>query len=143
MTSLVTPVPGVHVVAIATDGSGNPTLFAVEKGGALLADRIAAAPARRVGIFLANDTYRNVNGDGNKIFDAAVNWALGRDSNPQPAPQLTITKAATGQVTLSWINGGKLQEANSLPASWTDSADQSNPQPRSASGAMKFFRVSR
>jgi hypothetical protein len=50
-------------------------VFAYEKGDALAAG--AVAPARRVGLFLNNDTGTRLTAAGWKLFDSAILWAAG------------------------------------------------------------------
>jgi hypothetical protein len=73
VSALAVPFPGAKVIATGAS-SGNATIFAYEKGDPLHPARITNAPARRVNIFLANDTFRNATDSGVNLFDAAVSW---------------------------------------------------------------------
>src|SRR6185503_2800619 len=74
LVTLATPVASAQIIATLDDGTGRPSVFAIEAGAPLLPARIATAPARRVGIFWEATTFMNAN--GLKIFDAAVAWAI-------------------------------------------------------------------
>jgi hypothetical protein len=50
-----------------------PCIYAYETGATM---STGTAPARRVHLFLQNDTYTNLNNDGKALFDAAVTWAM-------------------------------------------------------------------
>jgi hypothetical protein len=73
--------PGLGATIIATlpGEPGKAAIFAYEKGATMDYENIA--PARRVMLFLNNDTFTNLNPDGVKLFDAAIRWALGADKN--------------------------------------------------------------
>ena len=75
VASLAVPYPGAKVVA--TGVNSNAVIFAFEKGAPLHPARITNAPARRVGFFLANDTFRNATDAALGLFDAAVAWVTG------------------------------------------------------------------
>jgi len=93
-------------------------------------------PAKRVFIGWAGDSGSEWwNANGKALFDATIVWVL-----PPRPPEMSIT-ASGGNVTISWTAEGVLQESATMAAgSWTDSADQTNPQTRPATGT-KFFRV--
>jgi hypothetical protein len=68
-------VPGPHAAWIAT-WPGEPThalVFAYERGAPM--PGLAAAPGRRVGLFLWNDTPTTLTDAGWSLFDAAVAWS--------------------------------------------------------------------
>ena len=67
--------PGLGATIIATlPGAPDKVLeFAYEKGATMDYENIA--PARRVFLFLDNDTFTDLNASGVKLFDAAVAWA--------------------------------------------------------------------
>ncbi|WP_414441018.1 hypothetical protein [Burkholderia sp. 22PA0106] len=70
--------PGLGAATIATV-YGQPdkaALFAYERGATM--DYESLAPARRVMCFLDNDTFPNLSAAGIALFDAAVDWAVGR-----------------------------------------------------------------
>ena len=69
--------PGLGATTIATL-YGQPekaAIFGYEKGATM--DYEALAPARRVMMFLGNDTFSNLSPAGLALFDAAVAWAMG------------------------------------------------------------------
>lgn len=69
--------PGLGATTIATI-YGQPekaAIFGYEKGATM--DYEAIAPARRVMMFLGNDTFANLSPVGLRLFDAAVEWAAG------------------------------------------------------------------
>lgn len=68
--------PGLGATTIATL-YGQPekaAIFGYEKGATM--DYEALAPARRVMMFLDNDTFTNLSPAGLRLFDAAVGWAV-------------------------------------------------------------------
>jgi hypothetical protein len=69
--------PGLGASTIATV-YGQPdkaVIFGYEKGATM--DYESLAPARRVMFFLDNETFTNLSPAGLKLFDAAVDWAMG------------------------------------------------------------------
>lgn len=63
----------------------------------------------------------------------------------QPAPQLTITRAPAGQITIRWDGAGTLQSAPTLQGSatlWTD-LGTTNPVNITPTGTTQFYRVRR
>ncbi len=66
------PGSGGAVVAQVGGAPSQPAVFAYEAGASM---SVGTAPARRVGLFLYDNTAPNLTADGWAIFDAAVNWA--------------------------------------------------------------------
>ncbi|QJU60583.1 hypothetical protein HL653_10320 [Sphingomonas sp. AP4-R1] len=69
--------PGLGATTIATI-YGQPekaAIFGYEKGATM--DYEAIAPARRVMMFLNNDSFANLSPAGLKLFDAAIDWTVG------------------------------------------------------------------
>ncbi|WCM91318.1 hypothetical protein M5C99_12920 [Acidovorax sp. NCPPB 2350] len=69
--------PGLGATTIATV-YGQPekaAIFGYEKGATM--DYEALAPARRVMVFLDNDSFGNLSEAGVQLFDAAIDWAAG------------------------------------------------------------------
>ncbi len=133
-------VPSGKIIATLPDGTDRPAIFAIEKGAALQAGRIATAPARRVGFFLENDTFTNATAEGVKLFDAAVTWLVGGNL-PKPEAKFNVPTLSGKNMTLSWTGTGTLQESTSIIGGWTNSANQSNPQTVTISGGSKFYRL--
>ncbi|MHC1765112.1 MAG: hypothetical protein AB9869_12565 [Verrucomicrobiia bacterium] len=95
-------------------------------------------PARRVQFALAGPgMVVNWNENGWAMFDAAVRWVLNLPDEP---PRFHSVTRSGSEVTLSWTGQGTLQESSTVAGGWTDSANQANPQTRSANG-IRFFRV--
>ncbi|MCB1877244.1 MAG: RICIN domain-containing protein, partial [Chromatiales bacterium] len=69
--------PAGSAVDIATvyGTSTKKAIFGYDTGAYMMG---MSAPARRVGMFLYNDSADNMGGNGQALFDAAVNWATGR-----------------------------------------------------------------
>jgi hypothetical protein len=113
--------PGAIVIArAASPDNTSPVILAVDAGGIL--NNGSPAPARRVSMFWGNEGLDNVNAVGLSLFDAAVNWALGRIS---VRPKLHIARVGD-TVIVSWpasISGETLQENSDLanPAGWVNS----------------------
>lgn len=70
------PGPGATTIATIYGEPGKAALFGYEKGATM--DYDSLAPARRVMIFLDNDTFTNLSASGIALFDAALDWAAGR-----------------------------------------------------------------
>lgn len=70
------PGPGATTIATIYGEPGKAAVFGYEKGATM--DYESIAPARRVMVFLDNDTFTNLSASGVKLFDAAVDWAAGR-----------------------------------------------------------------
>lgn len=69
--------PGLGATIIATI-YGQPekvAIFGYEIGATM--DYETLAPARRVMLFMGNDGFANLSADGLKLFDAAIDWAIG------------------------------------------------------------------
>jgi hypothetical protein len=68
--------PGKHAIKIATltSDTTKAVLYAYEQGTAMLGLR---APARRVGLFLADNEALQLNSNGSALFDSAVRWVTG------------------------------------------------------------------
>ena len=86
--SVGTPV-GAHIVAnSAPDPTQSPQalLYYYEKGDKGAATNSYTMPARRVFFFLQDNTAAALNAAGTKLFDAAVDFALGSGSGPSTEP---------------------------------------------------------
>lgn len=122
--------------------AGSPTragIYGYNTGAALIDG--SPAPARRVMLFLENNTYLALNADGRKLVDAAVDWALGRGGQ-LPAPQLSLSRAGN-QLTITWTNGGMLEAAPTVLGPWNPTGDSDGSFTTSTSETMQFFRVKR
>jgi hypothetical protein len=62
-------------------------------------------------------------------------------SAPVTPANLSVAKAADGQVTISWTGTGTLQSAERVEGPYTAAASQANPQTIQAAGNARFFRV--
>ncbi len=104
--------PNANAQVIATiAGNASEACIYVYEEGAILANS-APAPALRIHIFLQNTAFANLNDDGLKLFDAAVEYALA------PAALGPLTAAlADGKVRITWEGPGQLERASELPAS--------------------------
>lgn len=129
-------------VPVATVG-GNPqqwAIWAYEKGDALY-DTLPA-PEKRVGFFFNGGSPTANTSEATRLFDAAVNWALGIVD--EPAPELSISKQGSNQVQISWTGGGILESSTNLgdPNSWSAVPGAGSPQHTvDATDAHRFFRV--
>jgi hypothetical protein len=85
-----------------------------------------------------------VNPDSTKILlnDGSTPGALKayRARNVVTRPQFNPPILSGGSITISWTGGGTLQEAPTVPGTWTISANQNNPQTVSAAGT-RFYRI--
>ncbi len=68
--------PGLGAIIIATvyGQPEKPAIWAYEKGATM--DYETLAPAKRMMFFMNNDTFTNLNSDGLKLFDQAIEWML-------------------------------------------------------------------
>jgi hypothetical protein len=125
--------------------AGDPTkwaIFAYEKGAPLF-DGATPAPERRVGFFFNSGSTTATSDTGFQLFDAAVNWALGRQVAVRPT--LTVTREA-GQLRIAWSPAGGTLESTTMlgdPNSWSPVANASNPYTTTANEPYRFFRVKR
>lgn len=72
------PGPGAIIIATMPGELAKGLIFAYEKGATMDGENLA--PARRVMLFLDNNTFPGLNDDGQALFDAAVLWAAGLKS---------------------------------------------------------------
>ncbi|WDS37018.1 hypothetical protein [Pseudoxanthomonas sp.] len=68
------PARAATVIATLPGEPDKAVVFAYEKGATMDYDFVA--PARRVALFLDNDTFSSLSPDGLKLFDAAVEWSV-------------------------------------------------------------------
>jgi hypothetical protein len=62
------------------------------------------------------------------------------------AAELTITQAASGQITITWDQPGTLQSTTEFKGAgtvWNDEVTTGNTFTTTPSGTMKFYRVTR
>jgi hypothetical protein len=129
------------VIGRLTDGTGHAGLYGYEKG-ALLSNGVLAAPARRVHVFLTDNTYLLLNADGQKLIDAAIGWAIGKPLGG-PAPQISISRNGN-QLTITWTNGGTLEASDRVDTGYTSTGDSDGSFTVDMSAApRKFYRVKR
>jgi N-acetylneuraminic acid mutarotase len=76
------PSSGATVVAHGLNQAARPMIYAYDQGATMVG---MTAPARRVGFFLTNSTADVLTTQGWQLFDAAVNWLAGGQTQP-PAP---------------------------------------------------------
>jgi hypothetical protein len=136
--------PNTNAVRIATL-AGDPnrtTIYGYEAGTNMMGGFVA--PARRVMVFLTDNTYAVLNTVGRDLFAGALNWALGGVT--PPAIELTATRGPGG-LTLQWTGGTapyKVQKKNALTdANWVDvttTSQTSHVIP--LDGQSGFFRIS-
>ncbi len=125
--------------AVAAGGNYGTSTYNVHIGGAGVFDTVGNYFIGRI--------------DEVAIFDKAIpaeriaahySAALGDFILPEPGYKFTAITVSGDQVTLEWEGGGTLQESADLTAgSWSDAADQSNPQTITAApgAASKFYRI--
>jgi hypothetical protein len=128
---------GAHIAATLTTDPTQACIYSYEKGDKTVHG--LAMPARRVFFFFQDNTAAAANADGWKLFDAAVGWLTGASQNNQ---QPKISWAITGtQLTLTWTNGGTLQETAALSTTWADVSTSGSFTVNTTSGPYKFYRV--
>jgi hypothetical protein len=130
------------VIATLADNPARALIYAYEPGSSMIGNFVA--PARRIHLFLEDNTFAALNEAGLRLFDAAVAYALQQDEDPIP-PQFGATTLVDGQVQLNWTGTGRLQEAPEVTGTWTDvtPAPTGNSYSVPASGPRKFFRLVR
>ncbi len=122
------------IIARLSDNS-HPCLYAYETGAAM---NSSTAPARRVNLFLQNDTFVSLNADGLKLFDAAVSWAIGAAAVPPSWVQPPVLQG--GQLRLEWL-GGTLQTTTNVAGPWNDISGAVSPYLNPTTNPAQFFRV--
>ena len=86
---------------------------------------------------IAAEVHQISNTGGDVLFGAEIVGVVAGED----APVLNITRNAAGAVVLSWAGTAVLEETAGLPASWSRSANQANPQVISNPIAMRFYRL--
>jgi hypothetical protein len=67
--------PNGNAIVVATlPGSTTAGIFAYDSGASMPG---LTAPARRVGLFLGDNTATSLTANGTALFDAAIRWAAG------------------------------------------------------------------
>jgi hypothetical protein len=130
------------VVATLVDNPDRALIYAYEPGSSMIGDFVA--PARRIHLFLEDNTFAVLNEAGLRLFDAAIAYALQQDGDPAP-PEFAAPTIVDGEIQLSWTGTGRLQEAPDVTGDWTDvtPAPAGNSYSAPAAGARKFFRLVR
>jgi hypothetical protein len=135
------PVGG-HIVATPATDPTYAMIYYYEKGEKGFNNFVM--PARRVFFFFQDNTAAVANDNGWKLFDAAVDWALGIQAPPTPTnPKLTATKVGNN-LTIAWTpTGGRLQSAAVLAGAATVWKDEgtTNPATIPITGSSLFLRV--
>jgi hypothetical protein len=132
--------PGTILAGYFTNAP-NPALVGVPNGLVVNSTLFPAGPvthaSRKVFFGLVNNnSAQELNADGMKFWDAAIEWLL--------PPTLTGVKGpGAGQLTLSWTGEGTLVTTTSLtpPVSWADAPSQANPQTVNTTDAQRYYRV--
>ncbi len=144
------PVGSPVIIARLTDGSSHPCLYAYEAGAAL---NSGTAAARRIHLFLNNETFAALNTNGLKLFDAAVSWATGQTPPPLPAPPTMtgVTLSPDGSFSFSVTNAGgvyRVQTHTNLAnaAGWISISTNTAPFTFTATNVLggsprRFYRV--
>jgi hypothetical protein len=122
------------IIARLNNGSNHPCVYAYEKAAAMTS---GTAPARRVHLFLQNETFASLTADGLALFDAAVRWATGRNLTARFEPPTLHD----GQLRLQWVGGGTLQTASNVPGPWNDVSGVTSPFLADTTNPAQFFRV--
>ncbi len=148
------------IIARLNDGTNRAAIYAYETGAAM---NSGTAAARRVNLFLQNDTFVSLNADGLRLFDAAVAWATGQSlstnvngsntvnpeppSGPQVGPEETNPIIPTiiegGQLHLEWNGSGTLQKSTNMQEPWIDVPNAVSPFVIPMTESQEFFRLKR
>jgi len=93
---------------------------------------------------IAAEVHQSGGSSSDVVFGAELigtYFPTGTVVEPPTRPTITITKGATG-ITISWTNGGKLQQADNVAGPYADiTPDASNPYVIASPTGVKFFRV--
>jgi hypothetical protein len=129
------------VIARIVGTTDHAALYGYDTGTKLI-DGTSTAPARRVHAFMTDGSYAVLTADGRKLFDAAVQWALG-GTTPPPGPRITSSSIAGGQITINWTTPGTLEYTDNLGtgATWTSTNDSDGSFTGPADQAHRFYRV--
>lgn len=138
------PVSTATIIAMISGDTNKATIYGIEKGANLIAaDGTATGPAaagRRVHFLMADNTFPLLTADGLKLFDAAVDWARGVGGNTAQ-PVISISRTGN-QLTLTWTNGGTLQQAPTVLGAWTTASTTGTfTTTIPATAGLSFYRV--
>jgi len=75
-TTWAVPTAAADVVATVRGDASKAVLFGYEAGDVMVSSFVA--PAKRVGVFVDADSASKLTADGQALFEAAVNWAVGQ-----------------------------------------------------------------
>jgi len=133
------PTPGATLIATVTGDSTKNTIYAIEKGTVLI-DGTSTAAGRRVHFMMTDTTALLLNATGIKLFDQAIDWAKGTGGTPS-APVITVTRSGNS-ITITWINGGNLEEAAAVTGPWNQVSTTGSFSKNTGTGNA-FYRVKR
>lgn len=102
------PGAGAQVVATVAGQATQPCLIAYEVGAALVS---GTAPARRVCLFMHEGWDSTANDNGLLLIDAALNWALGLDSDSPSVARSLGASPAAGGTTVAVVQAGSGEAA--------------------------------
>ena len=130
-----TPV-NAHIVGQNATDPTLAVLFYYNKGDT--GDAGFVMPARRSFFFFQDNTAAAATADGWKLFDASVDWNLGKGVATPPTISYTRNGA---QLTMTWTGGGALQSTPNLasPVTWTPVG--ASPQTVTTSSGTRYYRV--
>jgi hypothetical protein len=99
-------------------------------------------------VLSVDNTFDNImlrcgNGTATAEFSNIILAATGPGIGFAAAPaMLTMQQLSGKNVQVSWTGTGTLQEAATINGSWTDAANQANPQTLPATNSAIYFRIS-
>jgi hypothetical protein len=130
-------------IATITGNTAQVAIFANEAGDTLIDGSSAAG--RRVFIPLNDNIFLELNSDGMKLFDAAIDYAVNGGGTVNPPPPATLTASVAGaNINITWTNGGTLEWTSALAPgqTWTSTGDTDGSYSEAINTAQnKFFRV--
>ena len=92
-------------IAILAGDSAKTGIFGYEPGVAMPG---LAAPARRLGLFLFDDTAETLNANGNALLDAGIRWARGGGTLSGSIASSPIGSVnLTNEGTIDWVHWGR------------------------------------
>jgi hypothetical protein len=131
---------GAHIVATVPGTATQPVIFYYDKGEKGFDNFVM--PARRVFFFFQDNTAAAANDNAWKLFDAAVNYALGTTNNPTGGTPPSASISVSGNsLTINSSGGGTIQAADALSSAtvWKDIG--AAPQTIQMTAKQGFFRI--
>jgi len=132
--------PAPHIVAVNPSDDGQKLIFYYLKGEKGFGDFVM--PEKRIFFFFQDNTAAAANDNGWKLFDAAVDFALGTTNNTGGGTPPSASISVSGNsLTINSSGGGTVQSADALSSAtvWKDIG--AAPQTIQMTAKQGFFRI--